>query len=100
MRTVFPLQVGAKGNKMKPELILDRTETCQKLGISRQTLISWVRKGKLKVWKRVGHGSNAALLFERKHVEALRPSPGQTLHPSSIIGFEAKPGTTEQDRTS
>ncbi len=64
---------------MKPELILDRTETCQKLGISRQTLISWVRKGKLKVWKRVGHGSNAALLFERKHVEAVRSISGPAL---------------------
>jgi hypothetical protein len=56
---------------MNPEQILDRTEACQKLGISRQTLISWIRKGKLKVWKRVGHGTNAALLFERKHVESL-----------------------------
>jgi predicted site-specific integrase-resolvase len=56
---------------VNPELILDRTEACRKLGISRQTLISWIRKGKLKVWKRVGHGSNAALLFERKHIETL-----------------------------
>ena len=56
---------------MKPELILDRTEACQKLGISRQTLLSWIQKGKLKIWKRVGHGTNAALLFERKHVEEL-----------------------------
>lgn len=53
---------------MSPEEILDRTEACKTLGISRQTLISWIRKGKLKVWKRVGHGSNAALLFERNHV--------------------------------
>jgi len=56
---------------MNPEQILDRTEACQKLGISRQTLLSWIRKGKLKIWKRVGHGSNAALLFERKQIEAL-----------------------------
>jgi hypothetical protein len=34
-------------------------------------MISWIRKGKLKVWKRVGHGSNAALLFERRHIEEL-----------------------------
>ena len=53
---------------MSPEEILDRTEACRTLGISRQTLISWIRKGKLKVWKRVGHGSNAALLFERSHI--------------------------------
>ena len=59
---------------MNPEQILDRTEACQKLGISRQTLLSWIRKGKLKIWKRVGHGSNAALLFERKAVTALAPS--------------------------
>ena len=58
---------------MNPEYILDRTEACQKLGISRQTLLSWIRKGKLKIWKRVGHGSNAALLFERKDIEALLP---------------------------
>ena len=56
---------------MNPELILDRTDACRRLGISRQTLISWIQKGKLKVWKRVGHGSNAALLFERRHIEAL-----------------------------
>jgi hypothetical protein len=56
---------------VKPDLILDRTEACQKLGISRQTLLSWIHKGKLKIWKRVGHGINAALLFERKHVEEL-----------------------------
>jgi excisionase family DNA binding protein len=59
---------------MEPDQILDRTEACQKLGISRQTLLSWIRKGKLRIWKRVGHGSNAALLFERKDVEALSPS--------------------------
>jgi excisionase family DNA binding protein len=59
---------------MNPEQILDRTEACRRLGISRQTLISWIQKGKLKVWKRVGHGSNAALLFERKDIEALVPA--------------------------
>ena len=56
---------------MNPDLILDRTEACRTLGISRQTLLSWIRKGKLKIWKRVGQGSNAALLFERSHIEAL-----------------------------
>jgi hypothetical protein len=64
---------------LDPSLILDRSEACQVLGISRQTLISWIRKGKLKVWKRVGHGSNAALLFERGHVEAIR-KPAPPLH--------------------
>jgi excisionase family DNA binding protein len=56
---------------MDPQEILDRTETCQKLGISRQTLLSWIRKGKLRVWKRVGTGSNSALLFTRTDVESL-----------------------------
>jgi excisionase family DNA binding protein len=56
---------------INPEEILDRTETCQKLGISRQTLLSWIRKGKLRVWKRVGTGSNSALLFDRTDIEAL-----------------------------
>ncbi len=56
---------------MQPEEILDRTETCKILGISRQTLISWIRKGKLKVWKRVGTGSNSALLFCRDDIEAI-----------------------------
>jgi predicted site-specific integrase-resolvase len=56
---------------MSPEEILDRTDACKTLKISRQTLMSWIRKGKLKVWKRVGHGSNAALLFERTHIEDL-----------------------------
>lgn len=56
---------------MNPEEILDRTETCQRLGISRQTLLSWIRKGKLRVWKRVGTGSNSALLFTRQDIEAL-----------------------------
>jgi len=63
---------------MNPEQILDRTEACRRLGISRQTLLSWIRKGKLRIWKRVGHGSNAALLFERKHIEALVPSDSRT----------------------
>ena len=56
---------------INPAQILDRQEACRTLRISRQTLISWIRKGKLKVWKRVGQGSNAALLFEREHVELL-----------------------------
>jgi predicted site-specific integrase-resolvase len=56
---------------MNPDMILDRTEACRTLGISRQTLLSWIRKGKLKIWKRVGHGSNSALLFERRHIEEL-----------------------------
>ena len=50
---------------------MDRTEACRTLGISRQTLLSWIRKGKLRIWKRVGHGSNAALLFERRDIEEL-----------------------------
>ena len=65
---------------MDPQEILDRTETCRKLGISRQTLLSWIRKGKLKVWKRVGTGSNSALLFARHEIEALcgnAPAPAQ-----------------------
>ena len=57
---------------MSPEEILDRTDACRQLGISRQTLLSWIRKGKLKVWKRVGHGSNSALLFHRDDIAALR----------------------------
>jgi excisionase family DNA binding protein len=72
---------------MSPDEILDRTDACRLLGISRQTLIAWIRKGKLKVWKRVGHGSNAALLFERKQLEELRPKSvtptiqeGETTH--------------------
>jgi len=56
---------------VNPDQILDRTEACRRLGVSRQTLLSWIRKGKLKIWKRVGHGSNAALLFERKAIESL-----------------------------
>ena len=56
---------------MSPDQILDRTEACRELGISRQTLLTWIRRGKLKIWKRVGHGSNAALLFERKHINTL-----------------------------
>jgi excisionase family DNA binding protein len=63
---------------MNPDQILDRTEACEVLGISRQTLLSWIRKGKLKVWKRVGHGSNAALLFQRTDITALM---GQTRTP-------------------
>src|SRR5437667_2936776 len=75
---------------MNPDRILDRTEACRTLGISRPTLISWIRKGKLKVWKRVGHGSNAALLFERKHVESrCRPT---------VIGFE-KPNSRHHSKS-
>jgi len=57
---------------MNPDLILDRAEACRELGISRQTLITWIRRGKLKVWKRVGNGANAALLFERRHVQTIK----------------------------
>ncbi len=60
---------------MSPNEILDRSETCRILGISRQTLLSWIRKGKLKVWKRVGTGSNSALLFTRTEVESLCSAP-------------------------
>jgi len=56
---------------MNPSEILDRTEACQALGISRQTLVSWIHKGKIRVWKRVGHGSNAALLFDRLEIEKI-----------------------------
>lgn len=71
---------------MNPEHILDRTDACRALGISRQTLMSWIQKGKLKVWKRVGHGSNAALLFERKHIEELAA-------PKEIAASSTKEGT-------
>jgi hypothetical protein len=74
--------MSSEPNIITPDQLLDRSETCKALDISRQTLISWIRKGKIKVWKRVGQGSNAALLFERAHVEALR-------HPA-IVGFESK----------
>jgi excisionase family DNA binding protein len=56
---------------MNPEDILDRAGACEALGISRQTLLSWIRKGKIKVWKRVGQGSNAALLFHKEDVFTL-----------------------------
>src|SRR5690242_4173700 len=69
----FPLCGFLQNSVMvSPTEILDRTEACRALGVSRQTLISWIRKGKLKVWKRAGHGSNAAVLFERKDIECLR----------------------------
>ncbi|GEM_PF-2244404 len=58
---------------MNPDDILDRTEACKKLGITRQTLLAWIRKGKLKVWKRVGAGKNSALLFYHKDIEVLLP---------------------------
>jgi len=38
-------------------------------------LLSWIRKGKLKVWKRVGTGTNSALLFDRAEIESLRGAP-------------------------
>jgi excisionase family DNA binding protein len=70
---------------MSPDEILDRNETCQKLGISRQTLLSWIRKGKLKVWKRVGTGSNSALLFDRSDIEALL-NKGASVIPAATNG--------------
>ena len=76
MAIVLPMAIATiarKEAKVNPKSILDRTEACKALGISRQTLISWIQKGKLKVWKRVGHGSNAALLFERRAIDALLP---------------------------
>ena len=67
---------------LNPDSILDRTEACRTLGISRQTLLAWIRKGKLKIWKRVGAGSNSALLFERRHIEELI-APQETIIPSN-----------------
>ena len=86
---------------MSPDQILDRTEACSLLGISRQTLIAWIRRGKLKIWKRVGNGSNAALLFERKHVDALRraqppASPAKSSGPSTLH-LEVSPETAVQN---
>ena len=69
------IRYNAKELKMSPDEILDRTETCQKLGISRQTLLSWIRKGKLKVFKRVGTGTNSALLFHRDDIIPLCTKP-------------------------
>ncbi len=66
---------------MNPNQILDRTEACHRLGISRQTLLSWIRKGKLRIWKRVGQGSNAALLFERRDIEEL-VTPKEAINPN------------------
>jgi predicted site-specific integrase-resolvase len=66
---------------LNPDFVVDRSEACLTLGISRQTLVSWVRKGKLKVWKRVGHGSNAALLFERRRIEDLAAHKGIVILP-------------------
>ena len=67
---------------LNPDLILDRTEACRTLRISRQTLLSWIRKGKLRIWKRVGQGSNAALLFERRHIEELA-APREAIIPTN-----------------
>jgi len=69
---------------MDPQDILDRTDACRMLGISRQTLISWIRKGKLKVWKRVGHGSNAALLFTRQDIDTLLQLSTHTLNGTNL----------------
>jgi len=86
---------------MSPDLILDRTEACRVLDISRQTLLAWIRRGKLKIWKRVGHGSNAALLFERKHINALRrahpPAPSVRGSAPSALHFEVAPETAILD---
>jgi predicted site-specific integrase-resolvase len=76
---------------MDPREILDRNETCQKLGISRQTLLSWIRKGKLKVWKRVGTGSNSALLFTRSDVESLCKVPAAVETNGNGNGHAATP---------
>ena len=69
---------------MDPQDILDRTDACRMLGISRQTLISWIRKGKLKVWKRVGHGTNAALLFTRQDIDTLLQLSNGALNSAAI----------------
>jgi len=69
---------------MNPSEILDRTETCSLLGISRQTLMSWIRKGKLHVWKRVGHGTNSALLFERAVIDTLLKSKGLGMYSTNL----------------
>jgi predicted site-specific integrase-resolvase len=84
---------------MSPDQVLDRAEACSALGISRQTLISWIRRGKLKIWKRVGHGSNAALLFERKHIDAIcRKQPVQTkVATPSTLQLEVAPDTSTSE---
>ena len=80
---------------MNPEEILDRTETCQKLGISRQTLLSWIRKGKLRVWKRVGTGTNSALLFHRDDINALCLPDRQAGSKPNLAGANGNGQTAE-----
>lgn len=70
---------------MTPDRLVDRNDACQILGISRQTLTAWIHKGKLKVWKRVGHGSNAPLLFDRKHIESIKR---RALHQTTALSQE------------
>ena len=76
---------------MQPDEILDRTDACRILGISRQTLLAWIRKGKLKVWKRVGHGSNSALLFQKSDIDALIGEKNFNTTDINTVGTPATP---------
>ncbi|MBI2071030.1 MAG: helix-turn-helix domain-containing protein [Elusimicrobia bacterium] len=53
-----------------PNDILSTTEVCELLGITRQTLYSWMDQNRIKPWKRTGGG--ATWIFLRWDAEKLK----------------------------
>ena len=39
---------------MDPNDLLNTRQTCELLGISRQTLYAWIEQGKIKPWRKLG----------------------------------------------
>jgi len=55
--------------RLDPSSLIATSEACDLLGITRQTLYSWMKSGRLKPWTRI---TGTTWLFEKKEVERLR----------------------------
>ncbi len=77
----------------KTDEVLTTTQACELLKISRQTLHSWIRNGRLKPWKKLGDGLPSLFLRSElnrrdigKHSRASNaPAPGARNHGGKAV---------------
>ena len=55
---------------MKLDDLLTTQETCELLGITRQSLYAWIENGKIKPWRKLG--GRCAWFFLRKEVKKVK----------------------------
>lgn len=51
---------------MKLDDLLTTSETCELLGVTRQTLYAWIEQGKVKPWRKLG--GRSAWFFLRREI--------------------------------